>query len=78
VNAELASALQEEGFALLLLFTRGRGGVLLSLSSYMSTHVSFVLLTRTITVPSVGTLEGFLCHNSLILWFLGSIIHPIY
>ena len=72
-NAELACALQEEGLALLLLLPHGWGGALLSLSHWTSTHVSFVLLARTISFP-LGCVFGL---NLLSLRLLVS-IHPMY
>ena len=76
-NAELACALQEEGLALLLLLPHGGGGVLLSLSHWISTHVGFVLFTRTVTVPSGVAFGGVFGRNLLSLRILGS-IHPMY
>lgn len=76
-NTELASSLQEEGLALLLLFPHGGGGNFLSLSHWMSTHVGFVLFTRTVTVPSGVAFGGVFGRNLLSLRLLGS-IHPMY
>ena len=75
-HAEPASALQEEGLALLLLLShRARGGVLLRLlSHWASTHGSFALFTWTISFPSGDALGGFFGHALL---SLGS-VHPMY
>jgi len=72
-SAELAISLQEEGLALLLLLPHDWGGVLLSLSHWMSTHVGFVLFARTVGDP-FGCVFG---RNLLSLRLLVS-IHPIY
>ena len=76
-NTELACALQEEGLALLLLLPHGGAGVLLSLSHWTSTHVSFVLFTWTLSVPSGVAFGGVFGRNLLSLRLLGS-IHPMF
>ena len=76
-NAELACALQKEGLALLLRLHRGGCSVLLRLSHWTSTHGSFVLFTRTISVPSGVALGCVFGRVMISLRLLGS-IHPIY
>ena len=71
-SAELASSLQEEGLALLLLLPHGVGGVFLSLSHWTRTHLGFVLFARTVGDP-FGSVFG---RNLLSLRLLVS-IHPI-